>query len=48
MSDILKIAKDYESDLVEFLRDCVKLPLGSLNESEIITRMKLEMEVCQI
>ncbi len=44
MRDILKMAKDEEANLVEFLKDCVKLPHGSQNEGEVIARMKSEME----
>lgn len=44
MQSILKCAKAVEADLVEFLRDLVKLPLGSGKEGPVIERIKQEME----
>ncbi len=44
MSNILAMAKAVEGDLVEFLRDVVKLPHGSGREGEVINRMKAEMQ----
>ena len=44
MHDVLKMAKEEEKDLVEFLKDCVKFPHGSGKEGQVIARMKAEME----
>ncbi|RMF57372.1 MAG: YgeY family selenium metabolism-linked hydrolase [Calditrichaeota bacterium] len=44
MHDLLEKAKAVESDLVEFLKDVVKLPLGSGQEGPVIERMKQEMQ----
>jgi putative selenium metabolism hydrolase len=44
MNDILKLAESIESELVQFLRDVVKMPLGSGKEGPVIERIKKEME----
>lgn len=44
MNEILKRAKAVEPDLIQFLRDVVKLPLGSGKEGPVIERIKKEME----
>jgi putative selenium metabolism hydrolase len=44
MSKVLNLSKALETDLVEFLRDCISLPRGSGQEKEIIERMKSEMK----
>ncbi len=44
MHEILKRAKAVESDLIQFLCDVVKLPLGSGKEGPVIERIKKEME----
>jgi len=44
MNDILTQARAGEADLVQFLKDVVKLPKGSGAEGPVIERMKQEME----
>lgn len=44
MHEILAKAKEMESDLVQFLKDLVKMPLGSGKEGPVIERMKQEMQ----
>lgn len=44
MHEILARAKEMESGLVQFLKDVVKMPLGSGKEGPVIERMKQEMQ----
>lgn len=44
MQEILKQAKSIEPDLLQFLKDVVKMPLGSGKEGPVIERLKQEME----
>ncbi len=43
MQDMLQKAKAIEQELIHFLKDVVKLPLGSGKEGPVIERMKQEM-----
>lgn len=44
MNDLLKKAKEVETDLVQFLKDVVKFPQGSGQEKPVIDRMQEEMQ----
>ena len=44
MHELLEQAKAVESDLVQFLKDVVKMPLGSGKEGPVIERMQQEMQ----
>ena len=44
MHELLKKAKALETDHIQFLKDVVKMPLGSGKEGPVIDRLKQEME----
>ncbi|MFQ5709740.1 MAG: YgeY family selenium metabolism-linked hydrolase [bacterium] len=44
MHELLAKAKEVETDLVQFLQDVVKMPLGSGKEGPVIVRMQQEMK----
>ena len=43
-SAIMKAARDYQKDMVRFLRDMIALPSESCEEKEVIARIRGEME----
>jgi len=41
---IKELGKKYENDMVNFLRDMIRIPSESCHEKEVIQRIKKEME----